>query len=440
VRPAGSVVWRPCGNIQCGEVEVPIDYAAPELGTIQIAINRAQANAAVEYQGVLFLNPGGPGAAGKDFVAGSTPALRTLFPGYDFVGFDPRGVGESAALHCSIPITAFGLLKTEGAQAMIDTLRSESRSCAAENGPLFDKVGSNQVVADIDRIREALGHDEINFLGVSYGTRLAELYAQVFPEHARAVILDAPVSPIADVTEEATAQFDALLTAHEAFFSACAVGQLDCPPDAENVFAGIVASQPTEGDRLQFLTNWKLLLSASPGRLILAELLRSVASGERMSSVEMPVMASVNVIASINFVANLSTNCADSVVLPPTASQAEVLLESFQQRSVEFADQGISAITCSGWQVQPDPVPLLTALRVPPLVIAGLEDSLTPLAWAQDTVNSSPGASLLLSEHYGHSAVLNGSLCVFGYVKRYLDALEPVPAGARCAARTAAAP
>lgn len=439
-RPAGTVVWRRCGNIECGEVVVPIDYSAPELGTIQIAINRAQANGAQRYRGVLFLNPGGPGAAGKDFVANSTPALRTLFPGYDFVGFDPRGVGESAPLNCTTSEEPFALLKTDGVQAFIEGLGRVSRSCAAQIGPLFNKVGSNQVVADIDFIREALGHEQINFLGVSYGTRLGELYAQAYPEHARAVVLDAPLSPIADVTEEATAQFDALLKAQESFFAACASGVLNCPPDPESVFTSVVATQPTDNDRSLFISNWKLLLSAPPGRVILADLLRAVAGGQLMATEDMPVMASVNLTSSFNAIANFSTNCADNIVLPPTLSEAESLLESFQQRSPQFAEQGIAAVTCSGWQVQPDPVPVLDAFRVPPLVLGGLEDSLTPLSWAQATAQTIPGASLLLSEHYGHGATLYGSRCVYDYVRTYLDTLEPVPAGARCAAPTAAAP
>ena len=433
--PPGSLAWSPCGGLQCARVRVPIDYGAPALGTIEIAINRASTTAS-ERRGVVLLNPGGPGAPGKSLVADFAAVLRAELPGYDFIGFDPRGVGESASLRCSMDVDVVGLVKTSGVEVMLEALRSASQRCAAENR-LFNHLGSNQVVADIDRIREALGVEEINFIGMSYGTRLGELYAQAFPEHARAVVLDAPVSPITDVTAEAKAQFDALLEAQMTFFADCASGVLSCPADPRGVFDSVVATEPTEGDRSQFLANWKLLLSSPPGREILAQLLRAVASGQVMSSADMPVMASVNALAFFNGFTNLTTNCADSVVPPPSTSEAEALLASFRERAPLFADQAIAAFTCAGWQVQPDPAPSLAFTpRILLLVIGGTADSLTPIEWARDTLADLPGSSLLLSEHYGHGAVLNGSQCVFDFLRDYLDELTPVPEGARCAAPT----
>jgi pimeloyl-ACP methyl ester carboxylesterase len=435
-QPSGSVHWRPCGSIQCGEVAVPIDYGAPELGTIRIAINRAQADGGASYRGAVLVNPGGPGAPGKSFLASLADPLRRQFQGFDFIGFDPRGVGESAPLGCATgpDVDLEQILKTSGIAGWIDVLHSESERCASENGPLFQHVGSNQVVADMDRIREALGQEQINFIGLSYGTRLGELYAQAFPEHARAVVLDAPVAPVADLVEEVSAQFDALLTAHAKFFTDCASGELTCPPDAQQVFEQIVAGQPTDTARSVFLGSWRLLLSAPPGREILAKLLSDVASGQLVGTQDMPVMADVPI--NINTLANFNTNCADSVPDPLTVSEAEALMDSFETRSPEFASQGIGAVTCSGWQVRHDPTPALAFTPlVPPLVFGGLEDSLTPIEWAQETAMTIPGAALVLSEHYGHGALLYGSQCVLSYIRNYLyDATLP-EAGARCAAQ-----
>jgi pimeloyl-ACP methyl ester carboxylesterase len=430
--PSSRVSWQPCAGLQCGTVAVPIDYDAPELGTIRIAINRVQASAGT-YRGTVLLNPGGPGVPGKSFVEQLGPALRVVFPGYDFIGFDPRGVGESAPLRCSAgaEIDPEQVMKTSGVAGWLDLLRSESERCAAQAGPLFQHVGSNQVVADMDRIREALGEDEINFIGLSYGTRLGGLYAQAFPEHARAVVLDAPVAPVADLVGEVSAQFDALLTAHANFFADCASGELACPPDAQEVFAQIVAGEPTDSDRELFLGSWKLLLSAPPGREILAKLLSDVASGQLMASEDMPVMADVPL--EVNTLANFNTNCADSVPEPPTLSEAQALMDSFALRSSQFAEQGIGAITCGGWQVQRDTAPALDFMpRVPPLVIGGSEDSLTPIKWAQQTASAIPGASLLLSQHYGHGALLYGSDCVRGFIHEYLDDLSLPPEGTIC--------
>jgi pimeloyl-ACP methyl ester carboxylesterase len=153
-----------------------------------------------------------------------------------------------------------------------------------------------------------------------------------------------------------------------------------------------------------------------------------------MATQDMPVMADVPI--SINTLANFNTNCADSVPPPPTVSEAEALMDTFAMRSPEFASQGIGAVTCSGWQVQPDPAPALDFTpRVPPLVIGGVEDSLTPIEWAQETAMTIPGAALLLSEHYGHGALLYGSQCVRSYIFKYLSDGTLPEAGARCAAQ-----
>jgi len=166
---------------------------------------------------------------------------------------------------------------------------------------------------------------------------------------------------------------------------------------------------------------------------MLAKLLSDVASGQLMASEDMPVM--VDVPLSINTLANFNTNCADSVPPPLTVSEAQALMDSFQMRSPEFASQGIGAVTCSGWQVQHDPSPALAFTpRVPPLVVGGLEDNLTAIEWAQETAMTIPGAALLLSEHYGHGALLYGSQCVRDYIHEYLNDGTLPESGERCAA------
>ena len=106
-----TVDWSPCPasdefldsiptRAECGRVEVPVDYfdAASGRGAIQIAMIRIPAVG--QSQGSLLMNPGGPGASGFDSVASSADALQAHLPGYDIVGFDPRGVGRSAGFDC----------------------------------------------------------------------------------------------------------------------------------------------------------------------------------------------------------------------------------------------------------------------------------------------------------------------------------------------------
>jgi pimeloyl-ACP methyl ester carboxylesterase len=440
-RPAGSLSWRRCGNVECAEVEVPIDYDAPEAGTIPIAINRARASDGLPYRGVIFMNPGGPGVAGKELVTLSAGNLRRVFPGFDFVAFDPRGVGESAALACTIDIDLAQLYADSGAEGLFAGLAATSQRCAEENGPLFQHMGSRAVVADIDRIRAALGHEEINFYGLSYGTRLGALYAMTFPERARAVVLDAPVPPSANIIEFADGQFEALLEAQAAFFAGCAAGTLDCPPDTEALFPLLLADQGEEGRQAGFVSSWALLLSTPPGRDLLAAVMRGVAAavqGDQPMAAAMDMMGTMDasdLVPAVNAVANLSTNCTDNRAAPLGVSEAQELMDSFAQRSTDFATQGLAALTCSGWNVTSDPAPETAFTpRVPPLVIGGVADSLTPLQWARDNAAAIPGASLLVSEHYGHGAIVFGGPCLGPHLRRYFENLTPVPADTICPA------
>src|SRR5262249_14330918 len=97
---AGPVLhWAACGAPLGGATaRVPLDYAHPHGATIGIALIRLPASDPVHRIGSLFVNPGGPGGSGVDFVRGAatafwSPGVRARF---DIVGFDPRGVARSA--------------------------------------------------------------------------------------------------------------------------------------------------------------------------------------------------------------------------------------------------------------------------------------------------------------------------------------------------------
>jgi pimeloyl-ACP methyl ester carboxylesterase len=434
-RPAGTLTWQPCGNIECATLVVPIDYDNPSLGTVSLALNRARADASLGYHGTVLINPGGPGASGINFLVSSAPALRGLFPGFDFVGFDPRGIGASQGLECDFFADALPALVEEGSAGYLREVTEASRRCEAQEGPLFDHMGTQQVVADIDRMREALGEEEINFFGISYGTRLGEHYALTYPEHTRALVLDSPMSPVPDLRLLTESQFAALLRLQQSFFDDCAAGVLDCPPEPEAVFESIRQAEEREPLVQVAFANWKFLLGSSPGRELAALSLRVQAGLEAPPEAMAAMQATAAVVPTFNPAANLSTNCADDTSPVLSAAAADDLILSYAERSPAFVLDSLAAVTCSGWEVPRQPLPSIEfEPRVPPLVIGGIRDILTPYDLAEATVGMLKGSALLTSEHYGHSAISLGSLCVFGHLRRYLETLELPPVGARCEA------
>ena len=91
------MAWSPCnGDLQCGTLVVPLDYADPSGPTIPIAVARHPAEDPAARIGSLVIDPGGPGVSGIDDMANELSVLTPqLLDDFDIVMFDPRGVERS---------------------------------------------------------------------------------------------------------------------------------------------------------------------------------------------------------------------------------------------------------------------------------------------------------------------------------------------------------
>src|SRR5690242_7332602 len=95
------ISWGTCANAtlkargaECGFVVVPLDYAHPGGTKIKIAVSRVKHKTA-NYQGVMLVNPGGPGGSGLIYSVLQPAIPNNVGLDYDWIGFDPRGVGSS---------------------------------------------------------------------------------------------------------------------------------------------------------------------------------------------------------------------------------------------------------------------------------------------------------------------------------------------------------
>lgn len=196
-------------NAVCGNVTVPLDHSKPTGKMIKIAISVVAATAsAKDYQGILLVNPGGPGSTGLASAAAVARLLpREVAATYDIIGFDPRGVGRSnPRMSCD---TNFGqgprpdYTPTSGAKGKVSKpekawrKRSEKygATCQAKFGDLLKNMTSVDVVRDLDLMRQGFRADKISFYGFSYGSYLAQLYATMYPTHTRRMVLDGVTDP-----------------------------------------------------------------------------------------------------------------------------------------------------------------------------------------------------------------------------------------------------
>ena len=206
---AGSIKWSTCsdpglasiGGV-CGYLAVPLDYGHPKGDKIQLAVSMVRhTSSAAKYQGIMITNPGGPGGSGL-----TLSSLGQYVPGssattYDWIGFDPRGVGSSIpALSCQPdffqgPRLPYIPTSPSLAQKWLAISKSYAQSCGKAQPALIQHVKTIDTVKDMDQIRIALGQKQINFFGFSYGTYLGQVYGTLFPTHVRRMVLDSTVDP-----------------------------------------------------------------------------------------------------------------------------------------------------------------------------------------------------------------------------------------------------
>jgi len=209
-----AVAWHECGRdvqgaskaLQCATYQVPLDYRNPRAGTATIALDRMPATGP-DRLGSLFLNPGGPGGSGVDFVAfaGTSPIFKALRKRFDLIGFDPRGTNRSTPGIACEPAarTARRLDRAAGQPAVnraavrqaLRTGAEYAASCRKASGDLVDLTGTEYAVRDLDLLRAAVGDQRLSYLGFSYGTYLGTVYADLYPTRVRALTLDGSVDP-----------------------------------------------------------------------------------------------------------------------------------------------------------------------------------------------------------------------------------------------------
>jgi pimeloyl-ACP methyl ester carboxylesterase len=183
---AGAAIsWGVCSesnNIACGHLAVPLNPGEPEQGVITLALRRHRAPLGEAKDAVIAL-AGGPGQSAIPFLNTFDQMLGPIVATRDLIAFDQRGTGFSHPLSCAVFEHArSGSPRTVGL-------------CGGEIGEERGLFTTAQTVADIEDIREAGGYEKLVLYGTSYGTKVAERYAQEYPSHVEALVLDSVVPP-----------------------------------------------------------------------------------------------------------------------------------------------------------------------------------------------------------------------------------------------------
>lgn len=450
---AGSIAWTACtspnlAGFECGTFTVPRDYAKPSAGTFTMAaIRRANLGGPEQRIGSLVFNPGGPGMSGLD----DFPLVYSMLPQvakqrFDLVAWDPRGVGASEPkIDCTLgemrlPLT--GPVDWPKAQAQLrSSTAAANAACWKKHADVLPLVGTNNVVRDLDRLRAALGDEQLTYWGQSYGTRIGYDYALTYPSRVRAMLLDGSVNPngtLRDFVQEYAVGADAALSL---FFQMY--------PDARQKFTQSLERLQTTTLTLPsglIYSRWSLLRFAemiARGESSWPQLANHIAlvhgalfttddrSAARLSALDdvLKVYPRTAIVDGPPTVVS-AIDCVDYPDRLSAKKQDAIAKSARLKAPISGWMNGILlGVQCDGLPVKADPVPTsFPAADGSRMLLAGAtKDAATAYHWTVAMARAFPGARTVTyvgGQHVTYGFV--GSTCVDDVVSQFLiDGVQP---------------
>ncbi len=167
---------------KCGSLRVPEDRLSPEGRNIDLRVVVIPATSSPVMPDPIFWLAGGPGVAATDDMVGAIALLSPQLQNRDLVFVDQRGTGGSNPLVCEMPDQAVAANPdfsiSDYARDCLSTLNGDPRYYT-----------SSVAMDDIDDVRAALGYEQINLYGGSYGATAAQVYLRDHEQHVRSAVL-----------------------------------------------------------------------------------------------------------------------------------------------------------------------------------------------------------------------------------------------------------
>ena len=448
--PVTPIAWSPCnGDLQCGALVVPLDYAHPDGPTISIAVARHPAEEPAARIGSLVIDPGGPGVSGINDMANELSVLTPqLLDDFDIVTFDPRGVERSDPVTCgtdtgSAPTDPAPVTASQQA-ATIAGLKQFAAACEKNSASVLPYVGTVDVARDMDRLRQALGDTGLTYMGQSYGTLLGLTYAALFPTHIRAMVLDSVIDPALSFNQITAGQADGFEGVLDAFFTWCAASP-DCawhtgsdPTATLQALLTAAATAPAPaggGSSVGVGQLYDALLEDLYSQSDWPQLGQALADDAAGNGAPAAAQSNqYNTGGSDNADdAGTAIDCLDHPVSHDLATYG-ALADSLQASAPIFGPLlAWGEAGCAVWPVPPTrTVGPVAAPGSPPILVVGTtNDPATPYAWAVSVAKELDHGVLLTHDGDDHVAYFY-SACVRADVQTYLVSGQTPPPGTVC--------
>jgi pimeloyl-ACP methyl ester carboxylesterase len=429
-RTLGSLEFEPCGlkspglpvniDAQCTSLKVPEDAANPQGRQIELAIAWVPSRADEALPDPVFMLAGGPGQAAREAYPGAAAAFRDLRARRHVILVDQRGTGGSHRLACT-PTEAE---MQPGAMESPDAMRNFAARCRdtlAEKADLRFYTTS-EAVADLDRVRAAIGAEQVNLVGISYGTRVGLEYLRRFPQRTRTLVIDGVVPPELFLGNDHAKNLEAALATN---FARCAkdevcserfgspattlrelyaqVREAPVQVTSRDPVTGVESTQsfgPNE------LTTVVRLFSYSPGMAAMLPLgLAEAAAGRFDTLLAQSRMVGEVLGETIALGMHFSVSCAedaDGLVVDP--ADADTALGNMLTEGIKGA--------CAEWPRGAMPADFHAPVKsdVPVLLLSGELDPVTPPRYGEQVLAHLPNGRHLVARGTGHNAMPAGCM------------------------------
>ncbi|MCB0911797.1 MAG: alpha/beta fold hydrolase [Propionibacteriaceae bacterium] len=442
-----SVAWQSCGSLECAEVLAPLDYADPSSRAVTLSLARKRATKTPRL-GTLFVNPGGPGGSGKSLV----PSFDTKgLEQYDIVGWDPRGTGDSTPVQCLDAAQTDALNNLDASPdteaertALIEGSYEFAKSCWEHSGVLLEHISTIDTVRDLDLLRQLVGDDELHYLGYSYGTQIGATYAELFPQNAGRLVLDAAVNITEDDDVIQAMGFDLALGN---FASWCAAQGCSLGGTKQEVL-GAVTGLWEDLDRTPIRARDRTLTQSLAvtgvaamlygGKDAWPTLVSMIEAAQKGNGIGLMLAAdSLNSRADDGTYGSLfyslpAISCLDSDD-DKGVLDADAVWQEDQQKAPIFGKYFGPGYTCALWPVRPSRQLQIRGVGAKPIVvIGGTGDNATPYQQAVDMAGQLDSGVLVTYDGEGHGSYGGKSACVDKIVVDYLVDGKVPKDGVRC--------
>lgn len=437
--------WSPCPGfeqVQCGTMRVPVDWAKPRGPQITLTVARRPAGDPRHRIGTLFYNPGGPGDGGVKYILGADSFFSGVFSDtlkarFDLVAMDPRGVGDSTPVHCGVPVVVPGVTLFPKTEQEFQRLRQHSRevglSCLRDSGELARHVDTASVARDHEALRLALGERRISWLAISYGAQIGAIYAALFPNGTRGMVIDAALEHSGSelimtaegiaITEDAFNRFAAWCPTSPT----CALRGQDVATAFDHLVAAADAHPiPVEGAVRP--VSGEDIRMAMPNLLALKEPSiygpdASWAGASRALAAAMARDASAFALPPEADLSSRGANaCLDYVSEIRTYADMQQRLELGRQLAphMQGASEMWQVVNCLNWPIPAtNPLHRLDVRGVPTLIVNATHDVETSYRWAYGLAGQIRGSAMLTREGDGHTSYYT-STCARAAIDNFL--------------------